>query len=133
MATLSIDGDALHVHLSTWENIGGLTASFSVPFVRISDVSVAEDPWKIVRGMRVGTGFPWVVLLGTMIRRGPNDFVAIYRRRPAIVVSLVPGAAYGRLIVTIPDAATFAESLRRAARITGDGIHAVPGERTPPL
>lgn len=131
MATLTIDGDTLRVGLSAWENLGALASSFSVPLARIAAVEAVDDPWSVVRGMRVGTGFPWLILLGTMVRFGstPNDFVAIYRRRPAVVVSLERAASYGRLIVTVPDAAVFAETLRRAAKIDAHGIPASPSER----
>lgn len=135
MATLTIEGDTLRVGLSSLECLGALASSFSVPLARIAAVEAVENPWSVVRGMRVGTGFPWLILLGSMIRFGsnPNDFVAIYRRRPAVVVTLRPQASYGRVIVTVPDAAAFAETLRRAAKIDAHGIPASPAERTPSL
>lgn len=135
LATLTIDGDTLKVGLSSWENFGALASSFSVPLARIAAVEAVDDPWSVVRGMRVGTGFPWLILLGTMVRFGstPNDFVAIYRRRPAVVVTLRPQASFGRLIVTVPAAAAFAETLRRAAKIDAHGISAAPAERPPSL
>jgi hypothetical protein len=45
-------------------------------------------PWstEVLRGVRApGTGFPYLILLGTMRYRGGKDFTAIYKKRPVNV------------------------------------------------
>jgi len=49
----------------------------------ISKKSYAK-PWstEVLRGVRApGTGFPYLILLGTMRYRGGKDFTAIYKKR----------------------------------------------------
>ena len=45
-------------------------------------------PWstEVLKGVRApGTGFPYLILLGTMRYRGGKDFTAIYKKRPVNV------------------------------------------------
>ncbi len=45
-------------------------------------------PWstEVLKGVRApGTGFPYLILLGTMRYRGGKDFTAIYKKRPVTV------------------------------------------------
>jgi hypothetical protein len=47
-----------------------------------------EKPWsnEVLKGVRApGTGFPYLILLGTMRYRGGKDFTAIYKKRPVNV------------------------------------------------
>ena len=53
----------------------------------ISKKSYAK-PWstEVLKGVRApGTGFPYLILLGTMRYRGGKDFTAIYKKRPVTV------------------------------------------------
>ena len=129
MATFLVRDGFLELHFSKWEVLGALANGARVPVSDIHRIEVVADPWKVVSGMRVGTGLPWVILLGTMMWKGPSDVVAIYRRRPAIVVTLKPGAAYQRLIATVPCPELIAEELRRAARMPDDGLIRTEAER----
>ena len=116
MATFEIQEGDLVLVFSTKETLGGLRSGARVPLDQVEAVEVVDDPWSILEGLRVGTGIPWVIVLGTMIRSGPNDVVAVYGRKPAIVVRLRRGAAYQRLIATVPEPAQVAERLSRALR-----------------
>ncbi|MCS6902305.1 MAG: hypothetical protein RMJ98_21930, partial [Myxococcales bacterium] len=94
MATFEIQGRDLALVFTPIEILGGLRSGARIPLDQVQSIEVVQDPWSILEGLRVGTGIPWVIVLGTMVRRGPNDVVAIYKRQPAVVVHLKPGALY---------------------------------------
>jgi hypothetical protein len=103
MATFEIQGRDLALVFTPLEILGGLRAGARIPLDQVQSVEVVQDPWSILEGLRVGTGIPWVIVLGTMVRSGPNDVVAVYKQRPAVVVNFRPGALYHRFIATVPE------------------------------
>jgi hypothetical protein len=103
VASFELTSTTLTLAFTGWERLGALRTDPVVPLSDIAAVEVAPDPWAILAGMRVGTGIPWVLLLGTMLRRGGSDVVALHGRAPAVVVTLRPGAAWQRLLATVPD------------------------------
>src|SRR5262245_47072097 len=102
--------------LSLPERIGALVqGDVSVPLAAIRVVRVAADPWRELRGMRApGTAWPHRIALGTWRHSLGRDFVAVYGRRPAVVVELA-GVRFGRLVVTTSDAERVADEIRAAA------------------
>ncbi|MEN9784906.1 MAG: hypothetical protein RLZZ299_170 [Pseudomonadota bacterium] len=103
MAAFELTPSTLTLAFTGWERLGALRTDPVIPWADVADVEVVADPWAILAGLRVGTGLPWVILLGTMLRAGGPDVVAVYRRAPAVVVTLRPGARWQRLIATVPD------------------------------
>jgi|SRR5581483_9880266 len=113
MATLAVEGDELHLHLSRWEKLGAFHSDIYVPVDSITDVDVVPAGLSVVRGLRMpGAGFPGVIALGTWRYRGGPDFVAVYRNRPAVVVTL-RDRLFTRLIVTVDDAEGVAADIAR--------------------
>jgi len=118
MAEIDVDRDELIVRLRPLEKIGAFGGDVRVPRSAVRDVRVAPRPFSELRGLRApGTGCPRVIALGTWRRgRGRKDFAAIYRRREAVVVELDEQVAgYGRLVVSVDDAAA------TVGRLTGLG------------
>ncbi|MCK6532489.1 MAG: hypothetical protein L6Q84_05895 [Polyangiaceae bacterium] len=97
------------------ERLGGLRSGACIPLAQVASIDRVDDPWRVLEGMRVGTGIPWVIVLGTMLRGGGNDVVAVYGDKPAVVVTLRPGARWQRLIATVDDPDSVVDTLRRAA------------------
>ena len=63
---------------------------------------VAQKPWssEVLKGIRApGTGFPFLILLGTMRYRGGKDFTAIYKKAP-VEIYIFKDGPYKRWIVT---------------------------------
>jgi len=116
MARFIVEDQHLIPKLSPLEAVGGLRRSARVPLTDVASVEVTPEPWKVPSGLRVGTGLPGAILLGTMIRRGANDVVAIYGRAPAVVVTLREGAAWRRLIATVPHPDAVAAQIQDAMR-----------------
>lgn len=103
MAELLVEGDEVVVALGGWEKVGAFHGDVRVPRTAVRDVRKVDVAIGEVRGLRApGTALPGVTALGTWRRRGGKDFVAVYRRRPGVVVEL-DGARYARLIVTTDD------------------------------
>ena len=103
MAHLAESADGLRVRLSRWERLGALHGEFTIPRERIVSTELVADPWTMLRGWRApGTGIPFVIMLGTMRRHGLKDFCAIYRRRPATIVTC-EGFEFARVIITLTD------------------------------
>jgi hypothetical protein len=103
MATLKLEGDEVVVELSTMEKLGALMGSVRVPRASVTGARITEDPYRELRGIRVGTGLPYVIVLGRMMFAGGQDFVAIYRTLPTAVIDLAPGQRFARLLVSSPD------------------------------
>lgn len=114
MAMFTIRDGHLHLEFSTLEKLGGLRAGATVALADVHTIESVADPWEIIEGLRFGTGIPWVIVLGTMLRRSGNDVVAVYRQDPAVVVTLRPGAPYQRLIATVPQPEQVVATLRAA-------------------
>lgn len=103
MANLAIDGPDLVVTLSPIEKLGALSRGPRVAVSRIARVRQTDEPYRELRGLRVGTGIPYVIVLGRMVYPGGKDFVAIYGRRPTTIVELVPGERYRRIMISNAD------------------------------
>ncbi|MBN8616475.1 MAG: hypothetical protein J0L92_38175 [Deltaproteobacteria bacterium] len=108
MATLKIEGEDVVVALTALEQVGALMGSVRVPRASVTSVRMTDDPYRELRGLRVGTGLPYVIVLGRMIFSAGQDFVAIYRTRPTAVIDLAPGSQFARLLVSSPDPAVVA-------------------------
>jgi hypothetical protein len=104
MAHLKILDGRLRLELSPLEVIGGLRISPEVDLADVLSVEVVPNPWsfQVIKGIRIGTGFPFLILLGIMKYRGGKDFCAIYRRRPSAIVTLKAGP-FKRWIFEIKD------------------------------
>ncbi|MGH2943623.1 MAG: hypothetical protein ACRDLN_12705 [Solirubrobacteraceae bacterium] len=112
MAALVSEGDDLVLRLSPWEKLGAVHGDVRVPLGAVEDVAVTRAPFDDLRGIRApGGAWPRRFALGTWRYRGGKDFVALYRRRPAVIVRL-RDAPYRRLIVCADDADATAERIR---------------------
>jgi hypothetical protein len=111
MAAYSIEHEDLLVVMSGLEHLGALRGDVRVPLSSVQAVRVSMKPWSELRGIRApGTGFPWVIALGTWRGRFGRDFAALYGSQAAVVVEL-EGAEFSRLIVSCSRAETVAAEL----------------------
>ncbi len=88
MARVIEEGTTLKLSLSFWEKIGGVHKDLIIPKDKLIKKNIFENPWSrdVLKGFRApGTGFPYLILLGTMRYKGGKDFTAIYKRRPVTV------------------------------------------------
>lgn len=81
----------LTYQLSALEIVGAFSFSPTASVENILDVKIVDNPWttEVLRGIRApGTGFPYLIMLGTMRHRRGKDFCVVYKRRPVIVLEL---------------------------------------------
>lgn len=104
MAHLEVDSGLVRLRLSLWESLGAIRTSPEIAVTEIESVEVVANPWtnQLLKGVRIGTGIPFVVLLGTMKYLSGKDFCAIYKRRPNAVLTLKSGP-FKRWIFEIKD------------------------------
>ena len=74
----------------TWlEKIGAFGPEPGAKLSHLVAVSRKENPWttEVLRGIRApGTGFPFLIMLGTLRNRQGKDFCVIYRKRPVLIL-----------------------------------------------
>lgn len=112
MATITVEGDRLRVHFPAPEKVLGLVRDYEVPLSAVTGARPVGRWRDDLRGMRVGLGLPGVWLLGTWVRPGHRQLVALRRHRPAVYVAL-SGAKYDELLIEAPDAEALAARLLR--------------------
>lgn len=114
MATLTIEGEALVVRLSVLEKLGAFAGDVRVPLSHVRTARMTEAPYSELRGIRVGTGIPFVIVLGRMYYGGGKDFVAVYGQGPTAIIELDAGHPYRRLFVSGTSPETVLEIAQRA-------------------
>ena len=116
VATLHLEGSTLVVRLSTLEKVGGLSGDVRVPLANVVGARVTDRPYAELKGIRVGTGLPFVIVLGRMIYGSGTDFVAIYGTGRTVIVELAEGSRYRRILVSTDDPRIADEIQERVVR-----------------
>lgn len=88
VATVTVSDAGVTLELTRLERMYALRDGFTIPWNHIERAEYVRDPWLSARGWRVIAGVPGLFLLGTMRHRHGKDFVAIYLRRPGVVLEL---------------------------------------------
>jgi hypothetical protein len=86
---LKVVGDHITYELRAIEKVGAFGNSPKARVANLISFSREENPWtvKTLRGIRApGTGFPYVIMLGTLWHRKGRDFCVVYKRRPVLVL-----------------------------------------------
>lgn len=104
MAHLVINDGRARLQLSALEALGAIHFSPEIALSEIESVEIVPNPWtgRVLKGFRIGTGVPYVALLGTMKYIKGKDFCIIYKRRPNAVISMKSGP-FKRWIFEIKD------------------------------
>jgi hypothetical protein len=112
MASITLEGDELVVHLTVPEKLASLHGDVRVPSSAIQRVDVEPRPLDAVRGLRApGLLIPGRTKIGTWRRYWHRGFIVARRGMPAVSVRLTR-AAYDDLLVSVPDAEATASALR---------------------
>ncbi|WP_234407279.1 hypothetical protein [Microterricola viridarii] len=112
MASLRVHPDRLEIQLTPAEKALALRrAELSVPRSAIRSVTITDDPWIWIRGIRApGTLVPLVLAVGTWKFHGGKDFLVIKNKRQAVIIDITDGE-YARLIVSTNHAAELVNAL----------------------
>ena len=114
MAILVIDGQQIHLRLSTLEQIAAFWPAPHASIANVAGVEFVDNLWstQVLQGVRApGTGLPWVVMIGLMRRLKTKDFCVIKGRKPGVVITFASGP-YQRWIYTLAGSRHAEEKLR---------------------
>jgi hypothetical protein len=103
---LEINGSRITYQLSFLEKLGAFGNSPSADISHLKSVTRDEKPWttQVLRGIRApGTGFPYVIMLGTMWHRKGRDFCVVYKKRPVLILEF-EDEKYKRWVIPANDA-----------------------------
>ena len=111
---LKIEGDSLRYDMNWLENIGAFGRDPKAKISALKSVTRYKNPWttEVLRGIRApGTGFPFLIMLGTMWHRRGRDFCVVYKRKPVLILEF-GGSGFKRWV--IPDSRENLEVLKSA-------------------
>jgi hypothetical protein len=113
MASLRVHPDRLEINLTPAERTLALRREpIVVARDNIRSVTITDDPWIWIRGIRApGTAVPLVLAVGTWKFHGGKDFLAIKSKRQAVIIDLVD-EEYSRVILTTKHAPDLIASLK---------------------
>jgi len=113
MASLRVHPDRLEIHLTPAEKtLAFRRENVVIARENIRSVTITDDPWIWVRGIRSpGALVPLVVAVGVWKFHGGKDFLAIKRRRQAVVIDLT-GDDFARVVLSTNHAPDLIASLK---------------------
>jgi hypothetical protein len=119
MASLRVHPDRLEIHLTPAERTLALRReNLVIKRDTIRSVTITDDPWTWVRGIRApGAWLPLVLAIGVWKFHGGKDFLAIKRRRQAVVIDMI-GGEFSRVILSTNHAPDLIASLKLDAAET---------------
>lgn len=103
---LRVDGERIHYDLRPIEKIGAFHRSPSSLVANLESVKIADRPWRaeVLKGVRApGTGFPFLIMLGTLRYRGGKDFCVVYKGNPVLILEFKE-ESFRRWIIPANDA-----------------------------
>ena len=100
VAKLLIDDRRVTVCLSPVEKLQALHGNVTVPRTSVIGARGVPDGMAEVHRIRIGTGLPEVMLVGTTWDGNGVTFAVCHGRRPAVVLDLA-GQSYDRIVVTV--------------------------------
>jgi hypothetical protein len=112
MAELIVDGEDLVVRLSALEKAEAVHGDVRVPVQSVRSVEVLDDVIKAVHGIRIGTGVPGLVAIGTFTTRNSHLFAVVHHQTPRGVRVVLEGAPFDELIVGCDDPEAVARRLQ---------------------
>ena len=113
---MRVHPDRLEIHLTPAEKtLAFRRENVVIQRENIRSVTITDDPWIWVRGIRApGALVPLVVAVGVWKFHGGKDFLAIKRRRQAVVIDL-SGDDFARVILSTNHAPDLIASLKLEA------------------
>ena len=94
----------LTLSLTGWEKIGAFHTSPSIGLSEVRAIHYVDEVWRspFFKGIRApGTGFPFLIMLGTLRTLHSKALCVVYKKGPGVVIDLASGP-FQRWIVSIP-------------------------------
>ena len=109
---ITVDDQAIEIHLSLWQKVLGLMRDIRVPRQRVGAVDVVDDPMAAIKGtgLKAGLRLPGFYYVCRSIKL---DRAWIVRRGvPALAFAVHDGGPLTQVMVSTPEATTLAARLR---------------------
>lgn len=94
MADLVVEGSDLVVRLGAVEKVEAVYLEPTIPLSYVKKVEVLDDAIAAVHGLRVGTGIPGVVAIGTFTTGDAKVFAVVHHSTPRGVRMSLDNADY---------------------------------------
>ncbi|KQO96570.1 hypothetical protein [Leifsonia sp. Leaf264] len=113
MASLRVHQDRLEIHLTSAEKVLSLRRDdIIVPREDIRSVTITDDPWIWIRGIRAPGAFvPLTLAVGTWKFHGGKDFIVVKNKRPSVIID-IDGGEFSRVVVSTNHAVELIGSLK---------------------
>ena len=113
MASLRVHQDRLEIHLTSAEKVLSLRREdIVVPRDDIRSVTITDDPWIWIRGIRAPGAFvPLTLAVGTWKFHGGKDFIVVKNKRPSVIID-IDGGEFARVVVSTNHAVELIGSLK---------------------
>jgi hypothetical protein len=109
---ITIEGDALRVHLGLLDKLYCCRADVVVPVDEVEGVTVSSRRLVPATGLRLpGTGIPGIIRAGSYGTGSTRDFWNVRRADSLLVFQMKPGAAYRRLVLQVTEPSATADEL----------------------
>ncbi|WP_221583438.1 hypothetical protein [Microbacterium sp. G2-8] len=122
MTRLLVDSDTFEVQLAPAERLLALRKeSVRVDRAHIAKVQLTEEPFTWLRGVRApGSHIPNALAYGTWRSVFGNDFAAVRKGRPGVVIDLEGDEDFARIVVSTNHGLALLKALQREGVDTGD-------------
>lgn len=112
MAYVTVNEGKLTVKLSSIEKIESLRFSdLEFSLTNLRDLFITKSPFDELSGLRVGTGIPHFIAVGTWYRGKDAIFACIHGEGEAIVVTF-ENERISKIVVTVDRATELARTIR---------------------
>lgn len=111
MADCVVREDQLVVRLSAGERLEAVHRDVAVALTAIRSVEVVEDAMTYVHGLRLGTGVPGTISVGTFTSTNAKIFAVIHHSQHRGVRIVLEGADYDEILISSDDAESLAASI----------------------
>ncbi|MGD1011079.1 MAG: hypothetical protein ABR925_00880 [Acidimicrobiales bacterium] len=111
MAELIAEGDDLVVRLTAVEKLEAVHPEVRVPRASVTKIEVLDDVLGAVHGLRVGTGIPGSVAIGTFTSREAKIFAVVHHTTSRGIRVGLEGTHFTELILGCEDPEAVVASL----------------------
>ena len=85
------------------------SSSLKQPISNVKNIRVSRSIWSEMRGIRIGTGIPYIIMVGCKWFWGGQDFSAVYYNKPSLIIEFNENSHYSRWLLTIENPELFVD------------------------
>jgi hypothetical protein len=117
MVKLILSDSTIQVQLSTFELIFSFIFCYASALKQsinnVKNIRVTRCIYSEMRGIRIGTGLPYVIMLGCRWFWKGQDFCAVYYNKPSLIVEFNENSHYSRWLLTVDNPEVYVDALTK--------------------